>query len=149
MLLQYTSNTFNKQIYFTFFYNYFSKSMFTRVLGAKYFFKFTMFTGGGTEPPLSRCLLNLLCVFKDTRAKDFSDFLFFIFYFCFCVLYSICIFSVRCGAVRGRGAIWCTHIARCLCCLSYRVRAFIHTCTCPQENAKKSEARGQNCTPPL
>jgi len=122
--------------------------MFIGVSGAKFFFRFIVFMEGGTEPPLSRCLLNLLCVFKDTRAKAFSDFLFFIFYFCFCVLYSICIFSVRCGAVRGRVANWCTYIVASLRRSHYRARCLVHTCTWPHKNAKKSEARGGIAPPP-
>jgi hypothetical protein len=106
------------------------------------------FRTDGRNRLYSGAFFNLLCVFKDTRAKAFSDFLFFIFYFCFCVLYSICIFSVRCGAVRGRVANWCTYIARCLCCLSYCARAFIQVLRCPHKNAKKSEARGGIAPPP-
>ncbi len=106
------------------------------------------FRTDGRNRLYSGAFFNLLCVFKDTRAKAFSDFLFFIFYFCFCVLYSICIFSVRCGAVRVRVANWLTYIARCLCCLSYRARAFIQAQDAHRKTPKNPRRSREILTPP-
>jgi hypothetical protein len=112
MLTQYRSNTFNKQIYFTFFYNYFQLSMFARVCGRKYFFKFTMFTGGGTEPPLLVHLIilkNLRLCLQRHVGKGFARFALYLFS-CF-LLRPVFIFilarAVRCADVSRVGALHC------------------------------------------
>lgn len=135
--------------------------MFARVCGRKYFFKFTMFAGGRTEPPLLVHLFilkNLFCVFKDTRAKGLRRFKIFlgvtlvntfVFTFASCIqfvftfmLTRACVRCVR----RVRARRWRCG-ARAVRCLPTCVRRWVHVLRCPWKNAKNLEARGQNCTP--
>jgi hypothetical protein len=122
--------------------------MFTRVCGDKYFFRFTMFTDGRTEPPLSRCLFNLLLCLQRHAGKGFQRFSFFYFLFLFLrPVFNLYFFgAVRCGARTCRELIY-LHCAVPL--LLILLRAGIHSgAKVPTQKRQKIGSARRNCTPP-